>query len=156
VKVIRLAKLLFERHPYLKWTDAHEGKLNIQAAGVVCEIVPIPPAVLPGDVPDGRRNTFRSISGDDENATNDIGFVTRVEYLGRHGHPSVFLWYPEAALENIAPPMKIRQVLLEWEAAGEQLRTKQAQLKLLEVQFAMQRQQCKGGLDCADQISPNA
>jgi hypothetical protein len=134
VKLRRTARQSFENHPYLKWTDAHEGKLNISAVGVVCDVMPVPPARDRGDVIDGRLRVFEEV-GEGEH----VGNVVRVLYEGRHGFPPTFLWYPEAALEDIKPPEAITKLLKDAEDASVALKAKQALLRELEKQFKAQR-----------------
>lgn len=138
VRVKRTAKQLFEGHPYLRWSDGHEGKLNINAVGIAQDVCSVPPVVTCDDMPDGRRHVFR------DGGSEELGHVTRVVYAGRHGHPPVILWYPEAALEDITPPKEVRRLLTEAEEALAQLQMKQAQLRELEKQFAAQRQHWQG------------
>jgi len=148
VKITRTAKQSFNRHPYLKWIDAHDSKLNINAVGIVHEIVPIPPATMPDeDVPDGRRRGFRQV---DEGQEQELGNVVRVLYGGRHGYPPVILWYPEAALEDIMPPREIKKLVSELESVSVQLHAKQSQLRELEVQFSAQRHHWQVGRATGD------
>merc|ERR1739848_637288 len=88
------------------------------AVGIICEVSGIPPAVATGDAPDGRRINFRTAEEIDPEAVPEFGSCCRVSYEGRHGHPPVILWYPEAACEDIRPPSEIRQLLMELESTG--------------------------------------
>merc|ERR1719181_1854745 len=97
--------------------------------GVVRDTVPIPPKWEPNDKEDGRRHQFRDTSVDDGDDVEATGNVVKVQYEGKHGHPPVTLWYPEAALEEIAPPQEMQRLLREAEAASEQLKAKQQLLR---------------------------
>jgi len=134
VKLRRTARQSFVNHPYLKWIDAHEGKLNIGAVGSVRDVVDAPPARDRGDIVDGRLCVFEEV-GEEES----IGNVVKVFYEGRHGFPPTLLWYPEAALEDIKPPEVIKKVLKDAEVASAALKTKRALLRELEMQFKAHR-----------------
>jgi hypothetical protein len=135
VKVRRSAKELFAGHPYLRWTESHDGKLQINAMGIVRDVCSVPPAREQNDVPDGRRRIFEEVA---EGA--HYGNVVKLIYEGRHGFPATQLWYPEGALENIRPPEEMVRLLSESETAGASLAAKQKQLRDLEMQFREQRQ----------------
>mmetsp|Transcript_78522 Transcript_78522/g.136125 ORF Transcript_78522/g.136125 Transcript_78522/m.136125 type:complete len:455 (+) Transcript_78522:3-1367(+) len=98
-------KAFFKGHPLLQWTKAHWNKRSIGAIGHVCNITEAPPPRERGEQRDGRRMKPR------EDADGEHGRVMQVCYAGRHGHPSTMLWYPEAALLDVAPPLHLQELM---------------------------------------------
>ncbi|CAJ1385902.1 unnamed protein product [Effrenium voratum] len=101
----------------------------LQHAGVVAEVsVPVP---READEPkDGRRRRFseRLVTGS----------CAKVIFAGRHGYPGVELWLPEAALEEVSPHPRLRELLSNFERAEVALQQKQHQLELAQKAFATQ------------------
>eukprot|EP00403_Amphidinium_massartii_P030152 CAMPEP_0178404362 /NCGR_PEP_ID=MMETSP0689_2-20121128/17843_1 /TAXON_ID=160604 /ORGANISM="Amphidinium massartii, Strain CS-259" /LENGTH=721 /DNA_ID=CAMNT_0020025341 /DNA_START=132 /DNA_END=2295 /DNA_ORIENTATION=+ len=107
-------KGIFEAHPYLSWTQAHQSKAAVRgqrrdrsAIGYIKTIVATPPARDPEDKPDGR---IPVIAGRYPGGTTSDR-CTEVVFEGRHGRPPVILWYPESALEMVQPPKPLLDAL---------------------------------------------
>eukprot|EP00435_Cladocopium_sp_Y103_P036402 s2616_g9.t1 len=64
-----------------------------------------------------------------------------VGMIRRHGHPSVHLWFPEEALEEVSPHPRLRELLGNFERTELALQQKQAQLDQAQRAFSAQMQQ---------------
>lgn len=134
VRIVRHGEEHFQGHPFLKWTELHATKAILGQAGVVEETGPVPPERDEADSEDGRRWHYRT-----EGPTS--GTCARVVFAGRHGHPSVHLWFPEEALEEVSPHPRLRELLGNFERAEVALQQKQAQLDQAQRAFSAQMQQ---------------
>lgn len=130
-------KAFFKGHPLLRWTQAHWNKRSIGAVGHVCDVAEAPPPRNKGEQPDGRRIKPRH----DADGEREHGRVMQVCYPGKHGHPSTMLWYPEAALLDVAPPLHLQELLkLQIDIAS---LVAQKRTQLLEArELFMAQQQC--------------
>lgn len=147
------------------WTDAHWGKRSLGAVGVVFEIADAPPQRTNGEPKDGRRRRPRTVEGlrntvessrsegniDDGQATNATAAPrersVKVCYAGRHGRPSVELWYPESSLADVPPPAFLRELCQRAERVEDDLHAKQGQLQVTQEEYTSQQRRWMGEAD---------
>ena len=138
VRIVRHGEQHFQGHPFLKWTETHATKAVLGQVGVIEETCPVPPERIDDDLEDGRRRHFR-VTG----ATS--GRCARVVFAGRHGHPSIHLWFPEDALEDVTPHPRLRELLTNLMGAERALQQKQAQLDHAQRAFSAELEQFMEG-----------
>lgn len=144
VRAGRDARELTQRHRRLVWTDAHDTKMLIRDIGIVREVLDVPPGRERNEIPDGRkRQVLDPLATDNqpEGEQNTPDPVAKVVYPGKHGRPGMALWYPESALEEVRPPLLLRELAARVDQAEQDLRRSRELLKDLETQFAQQQQQ---------------
>eukprot|EP00927_Polykrikos_kofoidii_P014275 TRINITY_DN16246_c0_g1_i2.p1 TRINITY_DN16246_c0_g1~~TRINITY_DN16246_c0_g1_i2.p1 ORF type:complete len:380 (+),score=68.58 TRINITY_DN16246_c0_g1_i2:284-1423(+) len=148
----RNARAIFEAHPYLSWTQAHQSKAAVRGqrrdrSGIGCmrAIVDYPTAREPAEKPDGRPAAGSAAAEAVENATAAAAApperAVEVVFDGRHGRPAVILWYPESALEVVQPPRSLLEAAEKLEREEAELARKRTDLKKARGHCARERQE---------------
>lgn len=127
-------KQVFAAHPYLEWTPQHQSKaatrgkrVDISAIGCARSFVQVPVPRCAEDRPDGRLTQEAVRISQQKNGDTSERCV-EVEFEGKHGRPSVILWYPESAIEMVQPPKPVLDVFMKLEACESELARKREEL----------------------------
>lgn len=132
VRLSKEAQAHFEGHPFLRWTDAHQGKMTMGVLGYVRRVVSGAPPVPTGEDPEDGRVRLQPTDAAAPRVSLEVVFENR------SGRTETVLWCPDAAVNTVDPPRDLRAAARRLSEGEQSLLQKEALLSNLRLQLEEQ------------------